>query len=84
MPKPDLTYSCSDGIWTRFFPETDAGIEAYNVMAASDPAGVVAFMSPQVPGVLRQLRKAGYVVHRAKPMKPGDLDAILSDELFAP
>lgn len=80
MPaKPDLTYSCPDGIWWRLYPETDAGAEAWRVMAEADPQGVVAFLEPQLPGVLHQLRKAGYVVHKAKPAKPGDIDAILAE-----
>lgn len=77
----DLTYSCTDGFWTRFYPETPAGEEAYNVMAAADPNGVVAFLAPMVPGVLAQLRKAGYSVAKAKPAKPindADLDAFLA------
>ncbi len=35
MSKPDLTYACTDGIWTRFYGETPAGIDAWNVMAAA-------------------------------------------------
>lgn len=70
MAKPDLTYSAPDGIWTRFYPETDAGEEAWQVMAAADPQGVVAFLAPQVPGVLGQLRAAGLTVRKARPHKP--------------
>ena len=79
MAKPDLTYSTPDGIWTRFYPETDAGADAWNVMAKTDPQGVVAFLPPQVPGVLAQLRAAGFIVHKAKPVKPADLDAIFAE-----
>ena len=55
MAKPDLTYSCSDGIWTRFYPETPAGTEAWNTMADAMPDGAVAFLPSQVPGVIAQL-----------------------------
>lgn len=82
MAKPDLTYSCSDGIWTRFMAETPAGIDAFNVMADADPQGVVAFLPAQVPGVLAQLRAAGLTVHKAKPHKPlsdAELDAMLAE-----
>jgi hypothetical protein len=82
MAKPDLTYSAPDGIWTRFYPETDAGEEAWHVMAAADPQGVVAFLPMQVPGVLAQLRAAGLTVRKAKPHKPmtdAELDALLAD-----
>lgn len=78
----DLTYSCTDGIWTRFFPHTPQGEEAWHTMAAADPQGVVAFMPLQVPGVLAQLRAAGYSVVKAKPDKPmtaDELDAILAE-----
>lgn len=78
----DLTYSCTDGIWTRFYPESAAGADAYNVMAAADPDGVVAFMPAQMAGVLRQLRAAGLKVSQAKPVKV-TLDDILDDELLA-
>lgn len=85
MTAPDMTYSCADGMWTRFFPWTPAGDDAYNVMAKADPQGVVAFSSGQVQGVLRQLRAAGLTVHKAKPSKPmTDAElAALFDELDA-
>lgn len=78
----DLTYSCADGIWTRFFPHTPQGEEAWRVMAAADPQGVVSFLPLQVPGVLAQLRAAGYSVAKAKPSKPltaVELDSILAE-----
>lgn len=85
---PDMKYACHDGIWTRFYPETDAGDEAYNIMAQADPDGVVAFLAPQVPGVLAQLRAAGLAVRKVKPAKilsADGLDALLSDlEKIAP
>ena len=81
MSKPDLTYSCTDGIWTRFYPESDAGTAAYNVMAAADPDGVVAFMPSQVASVLYQLKAAGLTVRKAKPVA-SKLDDILDDELL--
>lgn len=82
MTTPDLTYSAPDGIWTRFYPETDAGADAWRTMADADPQGVVAFVAPQVPGVLSQLRAAGFTVHKAKPRKPmtdAELDELLAE-----
>lgn len=79
MAALDLTYSCPDGIWTRFYPESPAGEAAYNVMAKADPQGVVAFLPGQVPGVLAQLKAAGYRVAKARPVKAGELDAILAE-----
>lgn len=82
MAKPDLTYSCPDGIWTRFYPESAAGEDAWRVMADAMPDGVVTFLPAQVPGVLVQLRAAGFIVRKAKPAKPlsaDDLDAMLTE-----
>lgn len=73
---PDFTYSTPDGIWTRFYPETSRGEEAYAVMAAAMPDGVVAFSPAQVPGVLAQIRGAGMTARKAKPSKPLTLDQI--------
>lgn len=81
--KADLTYS-SDGIWTRFYPETQAGIDAYNVMAAADEHGVVAFLPPALPGVLLQLRSAGLSVRKGSAARLEDIDdAALLEELGA-
>lgn len=77
----DMTYACHDGMWTRFYPETPAGDDAYNVMAKADKDGVVAFLSHQVPGVLSQLRKAGLTVRKAgkpKPISDADLEELLA------
>lgn len=83
MPRPprapDLTHSCPDGIWTRFYPETAAGEEAWRSMAAADPQGVVAFLPAQVPGVVAQLKAAGLKVAKAKPVSAADLEAILDE-----
>jgi hypothetical protein len=82
MAKPDLTYSAPDGIWTRFYPETDAGEDAWHVMADAMPDGVVAFLPAQVPGVLAQLRAAGLTVRKARPHKPmtaDELDGLLAE-----
>lgn len=77
----DLTYSCTDGIWTRFYPNTPAGTEAWNVMAAADPDGVVAFSQSQVPGVLSQIKAAGLTVRKASPktITSAELDAMLAE-----
>lgn len=77
--KPDLTYACHDGIWTRFYPETPAGEHAWRTMAEADPQGVVAFLPQQVPGVLYQLRKAGYTVEKLKKADIPSLDDILAE-----
>lgn len=72
----DLTYSCTDGIWTRFYPCTPEGEAAYNVMAQADPDGVVAFTPAQLAGVMYQLKAAGLTVRKAKASKPLSLEEI--------
>jgi len=82
MSKHDLTYSCTDGIWTRFWPHSPAGEDAWRVMAAADPDGVVAFAPMQVPGVMRQLKAAGLTVGKAKATRPltaDEIDAMLAE-----
>jgi hypothetical protein len=82
MASPDLTYSCTDGVWTRFYGETPEGVAAWNVMAEADPHGAVAFLPGQVPGVIAQLRRAGLTVRKAPPHKPIDdetLNAFLAE-----
>lgn len=78
----DLTYACHDGMWTRFYPETDAGEEAWLTMARADPEGAVAFLETALPGVLAQLRAAGLTVRKApksRPMTTQQLNAVLSE-----
>lgn len=72
---PDLTY-ITIGIYTRFFPETDAGKIAWLTMAKDD--GVAAIYSCHTDNVLRQLRKAGYSVAKAKPSTMS-IDDILAE-----
>lgn len=60
----DLTYT-NDGLFTRFYPETDEGENAWREMALED--GVAAVMSVHAKAVIAQLRAAGYVVRKAKP-----------------
>lgn len=79
---PDLTYSCPDGIWTRFYAETPRGVEAYGAMARAMPDGVVAFLPGQVEDVLGQLRRAGLIVRKAAPFTPAtmaEIDAMLAE-----
>lgn len=78
----DMTYACHDGIWTRFYPQTPAGDDAWNVMARADKDGVVAFLAHQVPGVMAQLRAAGLIVRKApkvKPLTDAELEAFLAE-----
>ncbi|MRN66414.1 hypothetical protein [Brucella sp. 10RB9213] len=75
----DMTYSCHDGMWTRFYPETKAGEDAYRVMSEASSDGVVAFLAPQVPGVLAQLRKVGLVVRKHRKADTPSIEEIFAD-----
>lgn len=71
----DITYTV-DGMFTRFYPETDAGKKAWNAMNTPEtPNACIPTM--HLKNVLSQLRIAGYSVGKAKPVKVSD------DELLA-
>lgn len=71
----DLTYT-QDKMFTRFFPESKAGKDAWNEMA-SKMDGVAAVFNFEANNVILQLRKAGYKVGKARATKISD------DELLA-
>jgi len=75
---PDLEY-INTGLFTRFVPNTPAGIAAWNVMAESQ-GGTAAVLVTQAPAVLAQLRKAGYSVRKAP--KPAKITASEFDQLL--
>ena len=60
----DLTYT-QDGMFTRFYPETDAGQIVWNEMA-SKMNGVAAVLNFESAKVISQIRSAGYKVSKAK------------------
>lgn len=60
----DLTYR-DDGLFTRFFPETNEGEKVWNEMA-EQYGGVAAVLSIQAKSVIAQIRRAGYSVAKAK------------------
>jgi hypothetical protein len=74
--KPDLTYRQLDDLFTAFYPETPAGEQAWNEMAAhTDGTGKV--LNGQVDGTIAQLRAAGYTV------EPGAAPAQSIDDVLA-
>lgn len=77
---PDLTYTTS-GLFTRFYPETEAGKIAWLEMAGQE--GVAAVLVQHTANVLGQLRRAGYSVTKAKlpDMSMDDILAELGDVL---
>lgn len=60
----DLEYQTS-GMFTRFVSNTPAGEDAWRVMAESGNCGAV--LTIHLQSVLRQIRKAGLTVSKAKP-----------------
>ena len=64
MRKYDLEYK-TDGIFTQFFPISEAGHTAWNQLAAKteNTGKILTFHLDQV---LSQFRKCGYSVRRAK------------------
>jgi len=77
----DLTY-ITDGLFTRFIPNTPQGEAVWREMAKDD--GCAAVLNIHAVAVLKQLRAAGYSVSKAKP-KPVSMEEIdsLLNELGA-
>lgn len=59
----DLEYT-TNGLFTRFYPNTAAGEDAWREMAEETGNGAV--LSIHAKNVIAQLRKAGYSVAKAK------------------
>lgn len=64
-----------DGLFTSFFPNTQAGRAAWRVLAADDGSGKV--LTIHAGSVIQQLRQAGYSVSRRKACAI-DADAMLA------
>lgn len=80
MTTTDLSY-IDQGLFTAFVPNTKEGEQAWNELASvTDNTGKV--LTVQAKQFIHQLRKAGYTVSKAKPVKLSakDLDNML-DEL---
>ena len=80
MTTTDLSY-IDQGLFTAFVPNTKEGEQAWNELASvTENTGKV--LTVQAKQFISQLRKAGYTVSKAKPVKLTlkDLDAML-DEL---
>lgn len=77
QPVADLTYRQTDDMFTSFFANTPAGIEAWNVMA-KDNDGTGKVLTMHAKSVIQQLRAAGYTVRKENGAQ--DID---DDELMA-
>lgn len=71
----DLEYKTS-GLFTRFFPNSPQGEDAWREMAKQDGDAVV--LSIHTKSVIAQLRAAGYTVRKAKNPKQS-IDDILQE-----
>lgn len=72
----DLEYT-NHGLFTRFYPNTEAGENAWREMAKE--SGVAAVLTMHAKPVINQLRKAGYTVSKAS--KPNQSISEILNEL---
>ena len=78
----DLIYT-QNGFFTRFIPNTKEGEEAYNEIYRVTGDGAV--RNDHLKATLKQLRKAGYKVSKAKVSKKSkekvlsEIDSVLND-----
>ncbi len=82
QPVADLTYRQTDDMFTSFFANTPAGIEAWNVMA-KDNDGTGKVLTMHAKSVIQQLRAAGYTVRKengAQDMDDDELMAALEEQ----
>ena len=77
----DLTYTQNE-FWTRFIPHTDAGIDAFRVIANADKDGECVVLNMHKDAVLKQMRNAGLVVKKAKKPTRTEYNAMLDDEIL--
>lgn len=76
----DLTYT-TDDMFTRFYPETKAWEEAWQVLA-EQTEGSGAVFNFQSKSTIAQLRKAGYSASRrmsSEEMSSEEIDTLLAE-----
>jgi hypothetical protein len=75
--RTDLTYFTT-GPFVGFVANTPGGEDAWKELAKhSDGSGK--FFACHLPAILAQLKAAGYSATKAKPVKAGEMDAILAE-----
>lgn len=72
----DLIYF-NAGMFSGFVANTPAGEEAWRELAGKSE-GTAKFLTPHMAGIIRQLKASGYTVAKAKPIKDGEIDELLS------
>ena len=65
----DLEYQ-RDEMFTIFYPTSDAGLVAWDQMREQE--GAAAVMAVHESAVINQLRAAGYIVRKSKPIDTSD------------
>lgn len=78
--KPDFTY-IDGGLFVTFLPETPAGEKAWREIAAKND-GVANIYFAHAKRFIASLRKAGFIVRKAKKSNDIDADKLLF-ELFS-
>lgn len=68
--KTDLSYYEKNSMFTVFLPNTQSGVMLWNAMHAIEADVVLTF---HVPGVLQQIKDAGYTVSRMRKPKIGSI-----------
>lgn len=74
----DLSYT-TDGLFTRFIPNTPQGEAVWREMAKDN--GCAAVLNIHAAAVLKQLRAAGYSVRKAKaaPVSMNEINDLLNE-----
>lgn len=69
----DISYrDC--GLYTRFYPESEAGVAVWNEIAKTQENAIV--LSIHAKSVISQIRSAGYKVSKSKPIKKNMSDVL--------
>lgn len=77
MKTADLTYRI-DGMFTRFYAETESGVDAWNTIAKENE-GVAVVFNHQRKSTIDQLRKAGYTVKKQIKMTDKEVAELEND-----
>ena len=76
--KADLTYF-NQGLFTAFFPETPAGEDAWRIIASTQGCEGGKILTIHLVNVIRQIRRAGLSVAKARRATADDVDAIMNE-----
>ena len=76
--KNDLTY-LPQGLYTTFFPETPAGEAAWLTIATTPGCEGGRVLTIHLVSTIRQIKRAGLTVAKARRVDPSGLDAILEE-----